>query len=35
MNDIIDVKGYLGNPLLKKSNQSIEWTPELVEEYVK
>lgn len=30
-----DLKGYLGNPLLKKANQSIEWTPELVEEYVK
>ena len=36
MDDIdIDVKGYLGNPLLKKSNQSIEWTPELLEEYMK
>ena len=30
-----DLKGYLGNPLLKRANQSIEWTPELVEEYVK
>ena len=33
--DDIDVKGYLGNPLLKKANQSIEWTPELLEEYMK
>lgn len=29
------LKGYLGNPLLKKANQNIEWTPELVQEYVK
>jgi len=29
------LKGYLGNNLLKKSNQKIEWTPELVQEYVK
>jgi len=27
--------GYKGNVLLKKSNQNIEWTPELVQEYVK
>jgi len=28
-------KGYNGNALLKRTNQTIEWTPELVEEYVK
>jgi hypothetical protein len=27
--------GYNGNSLLKRTNQSIEWTPELVSEYVK
>ena len=30
-----NLKGYNGNILLKKSNQSIEWTPDLVQEYVK
>lgn len=30
-----DNSGYKGNILLKKSNQSIDWTPELVQEYVK
>jgi len=30
-----DVSGYKGNILLKKSNQNIEWTPDLVQEYVK
>lgn len=34
MNDI-NIEGYKGNILLKKSNQNIEWTPELVAEYVK
>jgi hypothetical protein len=29
------VGGYKGNINLKKSNQSIEWTPELVQEYIK
>jgi len=29
------IGGYKGNVLLKKSNQNIEWTPELVQEYVK
>jgi hypothetical protein len=29
------LKGYLGNTLLKKSNQQIEWSQNLVEEYVK
>ncbi len=28
-------KGYKGNVLLKKSNQEIEWTPELIQEWVK
>lgn len=28
-------EGYLGNPLLKKSGVSIEWTPELLKEYMK
>jgi len=27
--------GYNGNALLKRANQAIEWTPELVAEYVK
>lgn len=27
--------GYLGNPLLKGANHAIEWTPEMVEEYIK
>ena len=33
--DLSLLKGYNGNSLLKKSNQNIEWTPELVAEYVK
>jgi hypothetical protein len=33
MNDLVG--GYKGNVLLKKTNQNIEWTPELVQEYVK
>ena len=28
-------KGYNGNALLKRANQAIEWTPELVSEYIK
>jgi len=28
-------KGYKGNVLLKRANQEIEWTPELVQEWVK
>ena len=28
-------KGYKGNVLLKRSNQDIEWTPELIQEWVK
>lgn len=35
MNEIDNLKGYKGNILLKKSNQSIEWTPDLVQEYIK
>lgn len=30
-----DEKGYNGNPLLKKTSKNIEWTPELIDEYVK
>ena len=33
--DLSSLKGYLGNQLLKKSNQKIEWTQDLVSEYVK
>jgi hypothetical protein len=29
------LKGYNGNMLLKRSNQAIDWTPELIGEYVK
>jgi hypothetical protein len=28
-------KGYNGNVLLKKENQAIDWTPDLVQEYIK
>jgi hypothetical protein len=34
-NKIINYKGYLGNQNLKRSGISIEWTPELLEEYIK
>ena len=27
--------GYLGNPNLKKISEQIEWTPELLQEYMK
>jgi hypothetical protein len=30
-----NVKGYNGNVLLKRANQDIEWTPELIQEWVK
>ena len=30
-----NVKGYLGDIKLKRSNQVIDWTPELLQEYVK
>ena len=33
MNDLTG--GYKGNVLLKKTNQNIEWTPDLIQEYVK
>lgn len=29
------LKGYNGNPLLKGAYQNIEWTPDLISEYVK
>jgi len=32
---LITGKGYNGNKLLKKSDQAIAWTPELVKEYIK
>lgn len=35
MVDLSKLKGYNGNQNLKRSNQAIEWTPELVSEYVK
>ena len=35
MNDPRDMKGYNGNILLKRANQDIEWTPELVAEWIK
>ena len=31
----MDFKGYNGNPNLKKVNTKIEWTPDLVKEYIK
>lgn len=31
----IDFLPFHGNPNLKKSNQPFEWTPELVQEYLK
>jgi len=33
--DLSKLRGYNGNALLKRSNQAIEWTPELVEEYIR
>lgn len=33
--DSIDSKGYKGNINLKRINQEIDWTPELVSEYLK
>ena len=35
MVDLKQLKGYNGNQNLKRSNQNIEWTPELVAEYIK
>jgi hypothetical protein len=35
MVDLSKLKGYNGNRNLKKANQAIEWTPELVSEYIK
>ena len=31
----MEFKGYNGNPNLKKVNTKIEWTPDLVKEYIK
>ena len=33
--NLSQLKGYNGNMLLKRSNQAIDWTPELIAEYVK
>ena len=33
--DLSKLKGYNGNALLKRSNQNIEWTQEMFNEYVK
>lgn len=30
-----NIPGYMGNPNLKKENQPIEWTTQLVQEYIK
>lgn len=30
-----NIRGYNGNVLLKRSNQAIEWTPDLVQEYLR
>jgi hypothetical protein len=33
--DNLDLRGYKGNANLKRSNQPIDWTPELVQEYIR
>jgi hypothetical protein len=33
--DNIDLRGYKGNANLKRSNQAIDWTPDLVQEYIR
>jgi hypothetical protein len=33
--DLSKLRGYNGNSLLKRSNQNIEWTQEMFEEYIK
>ena len=35
MVDLSKLKGYNGNSNLKRTKQSIEWTPDLVTEYIK
>lgn len=35
MNEINNFKSYLGNPNLKRSGVSVNWTPDLVQEYMK
>lgn len=35
MNEIEKFKSYLGNPNLKRSGVEVNWTPELVQEYIK
>lgn len=33
--EVIDAKGYQGNPNLKRAGIKVEWTPELIEEWLK
>lgn len=33
--DNLELRGYKGNANLKKSNQAIDWTPDLVQEYIR
>ena len=35
MSEIENFRSYLGNPNLKRSGVSVQWTPELVQEYIK
>jgi len=35
MSEINNFKSYLGNPNLKRSGVSVNWTPDLVQEYIK
>jgi hypothetical protein len=35
MNEINNFKSYLGNPNLKRSGVPVNWTPELIQEYIK
>lgn len=35
MNEINNFKSYLGNPNLKRSGVSVNWSPDLVQEYMK
>lgn len=35
MSEIENFRSYLGNPNLKRSGVNVQWTPELVQEYIK
>ena len=35
MAEIENFRSYLGNPNLKRSGVSVQWTPDLVQEYLK